>query len=144
MKDFKNSRIITVSTAKVIPLVTERKEKKDIVVSNRNGCSVQLKTHQITKDFLKFLEDSGLEISESDSKEGHRGKIEIDGVAVKVSPINHTNYDGGAYIKVPESDNTDLKNTVKVLKYLRKNGIDIDQFCSHTGSGKSCTLKSGV
>ncbi len=141
MKDVKNSILITVSTPKVIPLATEPKHKKIAMLKNGKGESVDLKSHQLTRDLLKFMENSGLSVEYEDAPDGYRGKTEINGVPVKVSPINHTNYDGGAFIKVSEGDDLSLANTVKVLKYLRKNGIDLDKFCRTDEKGTSCIAK---
>lgn len=140
MKDVKNSILITVSTPKVIPLVTEAKRKRTAILKNGKGEFVDLKAHQLKRDMIKFLENSGFSIEYSEV-EGRRGLAEINGIHVTVTPINHTNYDGGAFIKVPEEDDIKLTNTLKVLKYLRKNGIDLDKYCRTSEKGTSCIAK---
>ena len=141
MKDVKHSIVITVSSPKVIPLATEPKYKKIIILKNDNGETVELKSHQITRTFRKFLEGSGLSIEDGEAPSGCKGKTEIAGVDVKVSAIAHTNYDSGAIIKVPEEDELSLKNTLKVLKYLKKGGVDIDKHCQTNEKGTSCLAK---
>jgi ferredoxin len=140
MKDVKNSILITVSTPKVVPIVTEPKEKKTAILRNNNGDFVMLKAHQLKKELVVFLERSGISVEYGDTQ-GRRGVSEISGVFVKVSPINHTNYDGGAYIKVPEQDDLDCANTVKILRYLKRKGIDLDKYCKMNGKGTSCLAK---
>lgn len=140
-KDVKNTIIITVSTSKVNPLVTEPKYKKTAILRNGKGEIINLKSHQITRDMISFLESSGLSVEYGESPAGRRGRNEIAGIGVKVSPINTTNYDKGAIIKVPEEDDLDLSNTIKVLKYLRKGGVDIEKFCQTNEKGTSCIQK---
>ena len=141
MIDVKNYILITVSTPDVIPLVTELKAKQVAILKNQAGEAIFLKSHQLTKELSKFLEESGLSVEFSKAPDGRRGKTEINGIAVRVTAINHTNYDAGAYIRVPEEDNLSLKNTNSVIKYLRNNGIDIDRFCSASSNGTSCIMK---
>lgn len=140
MKDVRNSVLITVSTPKVIPLVTEPKRKKTALLKNDKGDFVDLKAHQLTREVIKFLENSGFSVEYSEG-EGRRGLTEINGIPVHVTPINHTNYDGGAFIKVPEEDEIALANTLKVLKYFKKNGIDLNKFCTTNEKGTSCIAK---
>jgi len=141
MIDVRNYILITVSTKEVIPLVTEMKEKKVAILKNQLGETVLLKSHQLTKELSKFLEGSGLSIELNKAPEGRKGKSEINGIVVKVSAINHTNYDAGAYIRVPEEDSLSLKNSSAVMKYLRQNGIDLDKYCIATNNGTSCMAK---
>lgn len=141
MKDVINSILITVSTPKVIPLVTEPKYKKIAHLENTNNKTLLLKSHQLTKELIAFLEESGLSVEYEIVEDGRKGKTEISGISVKVSPINHTNYDGGALIKVREEDELATENTYKVLRYLRKNGIDLDKYCSVNQKGTSCLIK---
>ena len=139
--DVKNTIIITVSTSKVIPLVTEPKHKKIATLKNSKGVTVNLKAHQLTRDMISFMESSGLSVEYGEAPLGYRGRLTLCDIPVKVSPINHTNYDGGAIIKVPEGSDTDLTNTVKILKYLRKGGVDIDKFCQTNDRGTSCLMR---
>lgn len=140
MKDVRNSVLITVSTPKVIPLVTEPKRKKTAILKNDKGDFIDLKAHQFTREMIKFLENSGFSLDYSE-REGRRGLTEINGIPVSVTPINHTNYDGGAFIKVPEEDEIALANTLKVLRFLKKNGIDLNKFCTTSEKGTSCIAK---
>ncbi len=142
MKDVKHSITITVATDKVIPIATEPKPKKIATLTNTKGESVQLKSHQIKRDLLKFLESSGISLETIDAPAGCMGKTELNKVPVKISPINHSNYDAGVFIKVEEEgDELDLRNTLKVLRYLSKKGIDIDKFCKTNEKGTSCLMR---
>jgi|SRR3972149_4237763 len=140
MKSVKTKILLTIETPKVTPLATDIIEKRIAILKNSKGDFVSLKPHQLKRDLITFLEKSGLTFEYSKTQ-GRRGKVEIAGVSVKVSAINHTNYDNGVYIKIDEENNISLKNTVKVLKYLTKNGIDVDRECSATDNGTSCLTK---
>jgi len=142
MKDVKHSITITVATDKVIPIATEPKLKRIAILKNAKGGVVQLKSHQIKRDLMKFLESSGLSLEYIDAPAGCRGKTELNRIPVKISPINHSNYDAGVFIKVEEEGGeTDLSNTLKVLRYLTKKGIDIDKFCKTNEKGTSCLMR---
>lgn len=141
MLNVRNYILITVSTPDVIPIVTEPKEKHVAVLKNQEGETIFLKSHQLTKELSKFLEASGLSVEFNKAPDGRRGVSGINGIAVKVSAINHTNYDAGAYIRVPEDDNMSVKNSHAVMKYLREQGIDIDKYCIATNNGTSCMRK---
>jgi len=138
MKDILNSIVITVTDPKVVRIVTEPKFKKIAILKNAEGKVVNLKSHQLTRDLISFLETSGLVVEYNDAPAGCRGLSEINKIPVKVSPINHVNYDKGAIIKVPEVDNLSEENTGIVLKFLRKKGIDIKKHCSSSRTGTSC------
>lgn len=141
MIDVRNYILITVSTPDVIPLVTEPKEKQVAVLKNQSGETIFLKSHQLTKELSKFLEQSGLSVEFNKAPDGRRGVSGINGIAVRVTAINHTNYDAGAYIRVPEEDILSLKNSSAVMKYLRQNGIDLDKYCIASNNGTSCVAK---
>jgi hypothetical protein len=140
MIDLKNSILLTISTPSVIELATEAIDKRKALLKNKAGDFVELKPHQLKKDLVSFLEKSDITM-EYTGVTKRRGKVIIAGVKVKVSPLNHNNYDSGALIKVPEEDDISTKNTVKLLKYLSKQGINLDKYCSATSKGTSCMLK---
>lgn len=140
MEDVKNSILITVTTPKVVPFVTEAVPKKKAILKNGKGDFVELSAHQIKKSMIDFLEKSGLSLEYS-TTESRRGKAEIVGISVKVSPVKHTHYDGGALIKVDEEDELSFKNTIKILKFLNKNGISVDRECEVSSKGTSCLTK---
>lgn len=134
----KHSRRITVRTDKIIPIVTESKGKKEVLLTDAKGNKLTLKAHQLTKEMIKFLEQT-YSIEYLESTEGRRGLSEIAGIKVQITPINHTNYDGGAYIKVTEEDEMATENTNKVLAYLRKRGIDTTpKTCTYTDKELTC------
>ena len=140
MKDVKTYILITVTTPKVVPLVTEAIEKQKAILRNDKGAFIELKPHQLTRDFKEFMENSGLTLEYS-AKESRRGKAEIAGVHVKVTAVNHSNYSGGAYIKVPQNDDMDFSNVTKVVKWLKNHGISWDKECRLTDNGTSCMAK---
>lgn len=141
MINVQNYILITVSTPDIIPLVTEPKEKQVAILKNQSGETIFLKSHQLTKELSKFLEASGLSVEFNRAPDGRKGKSGINGIAVKVSAINHTNYDAGAYIRVPEDDEMSVKNSNAVMKFLRNNDIDIDKYCIASNNGTSCMAK---
>lgn len=141
----KTTRQLKIITSKVIPLATETTEKKKAILKGKTGFT-ELKPHVITKDLKRFLESEGLTL-EYTTVESRRGRVELAGVKVKVMPVAHTHYDGGVFIRIPESDSTSYKNTNKVLEYLIKNGINVAKECifvdEHTEEG-ACLFKSGT
>lgn len=146
MLDVKTNIVITVATSDVIPIVTEPKQKRIMTLTNLKGNAIQLRDHHIKRDMITFLEDSGIKTDISSALPGCRGKLELAGVPVKVSPINHVNYDAGAYIKITEADATDESNSRTIIKFLRKNGIDVKRYCKADKGGMSCMrlLEDGV
>lgn len=140
MTPVKHSILLTISTPSVAEIATEGVERKKALLKNGKGEFVELKPHQLKKDLIKFLESSGISIEYMDTI-SRRGKVNMAGVQVKVSPLNHTNYDSGALIKVQEENGTSEANTLKVLKLLTKHGIDLDKYCLANDNGKSCLTK---
>ena len=138
MIDVSNYILLTINTTDVINLVTEPREKKVAVLKNTSGETIFLKSHQLTKELSKFLEKSGLSVEFSRAPDGRKGKSSINGIAVRVSAINHTNYDAGAYIRVPEEDAMSEDNSRKVRDFLYKHGVDISKYCSASKGSASC------
>lgn len=131
-------RQIKVPTPKVTPIVTEKTEAKKAIL-RYNGDAVEVKKHILTKDLTSFMQKAGIEFEYFDY-ERIRGKVDISGVSVKVLPINHTNYDGGAFIQVYEDSELSWENTNKITKILADNGINWEKECRITEE-KACTIK---
>lgn len=121
-------RRLKITTQKIVPLATEAVEKHKAIARNPKGGVIELTPHQINKELVKFLEDLGAKL-EFVPTEGKRGRVEIDGVKVKVLPISTTNYDNGAFIEIQESSTDSFENTLKLMSFLEKKGIDIDKEC---------------
>lgn len=141
----KTIRQLKITTSKVIPLATELVEKKKAILKGKSGFT-ELKPHTINKELKKFLESEGLTL-EYASVESRRGRVEIAGVKVKVMPVAHTHYDGGVFIRVPETSSTSYENTNKVLEFLTKHGINVAKECifvdEHTEEG-ACLFKASA
>ena len=131
-------RQIKVPTPKVIPIATEKTETKKAIL-RFNEDAIEVKKHVLTKNLIKFMEGAGIEF-EYINVERIRGKTEIHGVPVKVLPIMHTNYDGGAFIQVTEESETSWTNTNKITKLLADHGINWEKECRIT-EDKVCTIK---
>ncbi len=131
-------RQIKVPTAKVVPLVTETVDSKKAIL-RYNGDAIEVKKHVLTKSLTQFMEKAGIEFEYFDDK-GIRGKVDINGIHVKIIPIKHTNYDGGAFIQVYEDRETSWENTNKITQMLADNGINWEKECRITEE-KACMIK---
>jgi len=131
-------RQIKVPTAKVVPFVTEETDTKKAIL-RFNGDAIEVKKHILSKKLTQFMEKAGIEF-EYFADISIRGKVDINGVHVKVIPINHTNYDGGAFIQVYEDRETSWENTNKITQLLADKGINWEKECRITEE-KVCTIK---
>lgn len=123
----KTIRQLKITTSKVIPLATEKIEKQKAILRGKGGF-IEMNPQHMTREIKKFLEEQGMTFEYS-SAESRRGRVEIAGVKVKVTPAKHTHYDGGVFIKIQEDNSTSYVNTNKVLEYLLNNGINVAKEC---------------
>lgn len=142
----KATRVMQITTPKVLPLATELVEVYVCRLENQIGEVTCVSSRSVSKKLNEFLRKSGIQcerVSIDNGKENRRGKKEIAGVKVKVLPIERTDYNTGVVIHVREDSVMSRKNTNKVLKYLVTNGICPRTECSFriTTTDTGCMFK---
>ena len=124
----KTVRKVKITTSKAIPYLTDPVNKQDAVLTNDKGDRVTLSNRQMTKDLQTFFENSGLALEYVQSSQ-RTGKTKINGIPVKVLPVTHGNYKGGAIILVEDESPMSYDNINTVLNYLNKHDVNIAKEC---------------
>lgn len=124
----KTVRKVKITTSKAIPYLTDPVNKQDAILTNDKGDTVKLSDRQMTKDLQEFFENSGLTLEYVKSSQ-RTGKTKINGIPVKVLPVTHGNYEGGAIILVEDESPMSYDNINTVLNYLNKHDVNIAKEC---------------
>ena len=144
-KILKVMRQFRIESPRIAKMVTEKHNKKSVIVKNKNGSSIVVAPHHLTKGLKSFLEATGNTI-EYQTFEARRGVRILAGVKVRVLPIKFVNYSDGAFIRIPEDDELSTANANIVKEYLLNHGIDMVKDCqlvdSHTQAGSCINIFS--
>ncbi len=114
---------------KAATLFTEKFDKKQATVTNKNGSSIVLTPNQLTKQLRSFLQATGNTI-ESRTIEARRGRREVAGVRVKIIPSTFVTYDNGCVLTIAEKDPVLAdKKAAAIMKYMADHGVDVAREC---------------
>lgn len=123
-------RQLKIESSRIASIVTEKIESKSYIVTNKNGASITLTSHYMTKELMAFLTGSGCTI-EPRTSERLRGRRELAGVKVKVLPIAHDqHYSKGALIQISAQDELSYADANRVRNYLVGKGVDLVKECT--------------
>jgi len=132
-------RHIRVPTPRVVGLATQ-----DVEVTRANllfeNDKVEVGLQCIPQRVVNLYEKAGIE-TEYFSVTRQRGRKNIYGTQVRVSPLNQISYKSGALIKVFEDDHLSSENTNKILEVLLRHKIDWDKECE-LWEGQRCLIKT--
>lgn len=142
VKGLVTKRIMQIKTSKVLPLVIEIIAAENTILTGKTG-SITMKPNKMSKELKTFLEAEGILLTFTPA-ETRRGKAEIAGVKVKVSPLpDHNSYEGGAMIQYKEDNPMRYDNTKILKKFFAKHGIDLTQECQRIEEIACISKKSG-
>lgn len=134
-------RKIKVTNPKIIPLATEEIDIENAKIHAKNGKTLDVRGGDLTNDMREFLVNELGATIESVPGVGRKGRTEIQGVRVKVTPIKSGNYSSGANITIREVDELSYINTDKINTLLVNNGIDLKRDCVFVREELACNVK---
>ena len=132
-------RRIELRTSKVIDFLTEEVETKKAILRYEDD-AIEVQKHILTTKVVNLMERAGIEI-EWIPEIRYRGINQVNGMQVKVTPLNHRSYESGAVIQIFEDRATSWTNTNKIMDFLDLHGIDRGKECRIFEADVSCVIK---
>jgi len=123
-----------------LELCTEEHEVKKCCIRSKRDPTVSVNAGTITNTLKKFLVDEGYEINTVLSAR-RRGKNQINGISVKVSPIGNVYEYGIVVSTVASGDTVDELNANKkqlesaLVNTFTDSGIPVDRVCQESLTG---------